>query len=142
MYSSCASSTWSFPSALTACWAKMSRMSRVRSTTRAFSSFSSRPLLRRRELVVDEQHLGARVVVGLLQLVQLALADVRAWIGARPVLDEARDGLDTCRTRKLFELRELVVGIDALREHGQDEPALGLEARRGIGLTGRHRQSL
>jgi len=58
------------------------------------------------------------------------------------VLDEARDGLDTCRTRKLFELRELVVGIDALREHGQDEPALGLEARRGIGLTRRHRQSL
>src|SRR5664279_2546138 len=42
MYSSCASSTWSFPSALIACCAKMSRMSSVLSTTRAFSSFSSR----------------------------------------------------------------------------------------------------
>ena len=99
-------------------------------------------LLRRRQLVVDDEHLGARVVVGLLQLVQLALADVRARIRARPVLDEARDGLHTRGARKLFELRELVVGIDTLREHGQDEPALGLEARRGIRLTGRHRQSL
>src|SRR5439155_1043149 len=41
LYSSCASSTWSFPSALTACWAKMSRISWVRSTTRAESAFSS-----------------------------------------------------------------------------------------------------
>src|SRR5215831_10092910 len=35
LYSSCASSTWSLPSALTACCAKMSRISCVRSTTRA-----------------------------------------------------------------------------------------------------------
>src|SRR5439155_423486 len=40
LYSSCASSTWSFPSAETACWAKMSRMSCVRSTTRTPSAFS------------------------------------------------------------------------------------------------------
>src|SRR5206468_3371906 len=40
LYSSCASSTWSLPSADTACWAKMSRMSWVRSTTRALSAFS------------------------------------------------------------------------------------------------------
>src|SRR5689334_13631352 len=37
LYSSWASSTWSFPSALTACWAKMSRISCVRSITRALS---------------------------------------------------------------------------------------------------------
>ncbi len=41
LYSSCASSTWSFPSALRACWAKMSRISCVRSTTRALSASSS-----------------------------------------------------------------------------------------------------
>ena len=40
LYSSCASSTWSLPSAVTACWAKMSRISCVRSTTRASSAFS------------------------------------------------------------------------------------------------------
>jgi hypothetical protein len=55
------------------------------------------------------------------------------------VLDETRDGLDARGARELFELLELLVGIDALREHGKDEPALGLEARRGIGLTWRHR---
>jgi hypothetical protein len=29
-----------------------------------------------------------------------------------------------------------------LCEHGEDEPALGLEARRGIGLSDGHRTSL
>ena len=41
LYSSCASSTCSLPSALVACWAKMSRISCVRSTTRAVRAFSS-----------------------------------------------------------------------------------------------------
>ena len=41
LYSSWASSTWSLPSALRACWAKMSRISCVRSTTRAWRRFSS-----------------------------------------------------------------------------------------------------
>ena len=40
LYSSCASSTWSFPSADVACWAKMSRISCVRSMTRVSSAFS------------------------------------------------------------------------------------------------------
>ena len=47
-----------------------------------------RPLLHGIELVVDEQHLGARVAVRLLQLLELALADVRARIRARALLDE------------------------------------------------------
>jgi hypothetical protein len=58
------------------------------------------------------------------------------------VLDQAHDGLDAGGARELFELLELLVGIDALCEHSKDEPALGLEARRGIGLSWRHRQSL
>ena len=41
LYSSCASSTCSLPSALRACWAKMSRISCVRSTTRAVRASSS-----------------------------------------------------------------------------------------------------
>ena len=59
LYSSWASSTWSLPSALAACWAKMSRISCVRSTTRAVRRVLERALLRRLELVVDEQHLRA-----------------------------------------------------------------------------------
>ena len=58
LYSSCASSTWSLPSALTACWAKMSRISCVRSTTRVVERVLEVALLRRVELVVDEQALG------------------------------------------------------------------------------------
>ena len=95
-------------------------------------------LLRRRELVVDDQHLGARVSVGLLQLAELPLADVGARIRRLAVLDEPGDGLDAGRPGELLELGELAVWIDALRQHGKDEPALGLEARRGIGLSHRH----
>jgi len=54
------------------------------------------------------------------------------------VLDEARDRLDARRAGELLELRQLVVRIDALHEHGQDKPALGLEARRRIALSRRH----
>ena len=54
LYSSCASSTWSLPSALRACWAKMSRISCVRSTTRALQRVLEAPLLARVELVVDD----------------------------------------------------------------------------------------
>ena len=96
------------------------------------------PLLGRRELVVDDEHLGAGVAVRLLQLVELPLADVAARVGRRPMLDETGDRLDACRARELVELRELVVRVDALREHGKDEPALGLETRRGIRPSRRH----
>jgi hypothetical protein len=36
----------------------------------------------------------------------------------RTMLHEAPDRLDAGRARELFELRELVVGVDALCEHG------------------------
>jgi len=95
-------------------------------------------LLGRRELVVDDQDLGSRVSVRLLQLVELPLADVRAGIGLRAVLHEPRDRLDARGAAELLQLGELAVRIDALSENGQDKAALGLEARRGIGLSRRH----
>ena len=95
-------------------------------------------LLRRRQLVVDDQDLGARVAVRLLQLVELALADVRPRIRVRAVLDEPGDGLDAGGAAELVQLGQLVVRIDSLGEDGEDEAALGLEARRGIGLSRRH----
>ena len=101
-----------------------------------------RALLRRAELVVDDQHLCLGLAVGLLQLVELPLADVRARVGEPPVLDDPADGLDARRPRELLELGELVVGVDPLREHGEEEPALGLGRPGAIGLSHRHRRSL
>jgi hypothetical protein len=54
-------------------------------------------LLRRRQLVVDHEHLRARGGVGLLQLGELPLADVRPRIGAAALLRQFRDGLDPGR---------------------------------------------
>ena len=42
MYESWASSTWTLPSRLRACWAKMSRISAVRSITLTLTMLSSR----------------------------------------------------------------------------------------------------
>ena len=106
----------------------MSRISCVRSTTRAVERVLERLLLRRLELVVDDQHLGVRVLVGLLQLLELALADVRARIRARALLHELGDRLDARGARELAQLAELLLGVGGLGEDGQHEPALGLDA--------------
>src|SRR5207247_3102456 len=55
-------------------------------------------------------------------------------------LYEPCHGLDPSGAGELLELCELAVRVDPLREHGQDEPALGLRARRRIGLSDRHLQ--
>ena len=54
------------------------------------------------------------------------------------MLDESGERAHAGGPRELLELGQLVVGIDALREDGEDEPALGLEARRRIGLSHCH----
>jgi succinyl-diaminopimelate desuccinylase len=54
------------------------------------------------------------------------------------VLHEPAHGLYAGGPGELLELGELFVGIDSLSEHGEDEPALGLRARREIGLSCRH----
>ena len=63
-------------------------------------------LLHRRELVVDDQRLGARALERLLQLLELALADVGARIGPLAVLDELGHRLDARGARELAQLRE------------------------------------
>src|SRR5439155_533536 len=65
-----------------------------------------RPLLGRLELVVDEQHLRARLAVGLLQLLELALAHVGSPLRVWAVLDELADPL----AEGLQELRSAVAG--------------------------------
>jgi hypothetical protein len=44
----------------------------------------------------------------------------------RALLDELRDRLDSGGARELAELAELVLRVGRLRQHGEDEPALGL----------------
>ncbi len=92
------------------------------------------PLLNRAELVVDEKRLCVRLRERLLQLDQLPLADIRARLGMGPVLDELADRLDARGARELLELAELPLSLDPGCEHGHDEPALGLRARRRIRL--------
>ena len=78
-----------------------------------------RALLRGVELVVDEQHLRAGVAVRLLQLLELALADVRARIGARRAAARARPTGSTPAVRASSRSSpSSSVGVRSLREHG------------------------
>jgi len=59
-------------------------------------------LLHRRELVVDEQRLGAGACKCFFQLDQLPLADVGAGLRPRCSLDQLSDGFDPCGARELL----------------------------------------
>ena len=111
---------------------------RVRSTTRASSSFSSVRCCDGLSSLSTMSTSAFGFAVGLLQLLELPLADERARIGARAVLDDLRDRVDAGGARELLELGDLVCRVGAGREHGEDEPALGLGRRRAIGLFHRH----
>jgi hypothetical protein len=45
------------------------------------------------------------------------------------LLHHLPDRGDTCRARQLAQLLELAVAVGALRQHGQQQPALGLGTR-------------
>ena len=83
-------------------------------------------LLRRIQLVVDDQALGLELLEALLDLLELPLADVGALRGAGTVLDRPADRDHSGRARELLDLGELLGGIDALGQHCEDEPALRL----------------
>ena len=83
-------------------------------------------LLHRIELAVDEQALGVGLVEELLQLLELALADVGSLGRTRPMLHDAADRLDAGRPCELLDLGQLVVGICSLSQDREDEPALRL----------------
>ena len=139
LYSSCASSTWSLPSALTGVLGEdVEDQLRAVDDARLRGAFSSVRCWDGRSSSSTTSTSAPAAGVALLQLVELALADVRARVGVRPVLDEAADRAHAGGPRELLELGQLLVGIDSLREDGQDEPALGLEARRRIGLSHCH----
>ena len=97
-----------------------------------------RPLLHGAELVVDEQHLRAGRRIVLFQLRELSLADVTPRIRPRTVLGQRVDRLDACGARQLLQLGQLLLRNDALGQNREGKPALGLGARRRIGLVCRH----
>ena len=99
-----------------------------------------RALLGGAELVVDEQDLGLRPGVRLLELRELALADEGARIRVGAVLHELADRSHTRGARELAKLGELALAVDPFREHTDDEAALGLRLGAGIGLPNRHRR--
>ena len=102
------------------------------------AAFSSSRCCDGRELVVDEQHLGARVAVRLLQLVELPLADVVRVSGCGRCWTSRATGSTPAVRASSSSSASSSSGSTPCREHGQDEPALGLETRRGIGLSRRH----
>ena len=85
----------------------MSRISCVRSTTRACSESSSVRCCDRLELVVDEQHLRAGLLVRRFSSSSFPLPEVRATLGARASLDELADRLDESGVRELTQLAQL-----------------------------------
>ena len=126
LYSSCASSTWSFPSARHGVLGEDVE-DQLRPVDHArVERVLEEALLRRVELVVDEQALGLGRVEALLQLLELALADVRALRRTGAMLHDAADRLDAGGARELLDLGQLVVGIRTLSQHREDEPALRL----------------
>ena len=138
LYSSCASSTWSLPSALHGVLGED-----VEDQLRAVDDARRQrileaPLLRRRQLVVDQERLCARVPEGALELDELALADIGALVGPRPLLHDLRHRVDAGRPSQLAELPQLLVGIDVRAQHGDDEAPLRLGARSGIRLVLSH----
>ena len=92
-------------------------------------------LLHRRELVVDEKRFGAGAPERLLQLHQLSLAYVGARLRSGCALHQVAHGLDPGGARELAQFVELAIRVDPLRQHRDDEPALGLGTRRRIRLA-------
>ena len=97
-----------------------------------------RLLLRRRELVVDDEDVGLELLERLLELAELPLSDVGSRVGRHAMLDDVAARLDARGPCELAELVELRGGIDSLRDHREHEPTFGLGARAGIRLAHRH----
>ena len=80
-YCSWASSTWALPSLLRACWAKMSRISAVRSMTLTLHDVFQLAELAGRQLAVADHGVGAGRDDDVAQLLGLARADIGGRVG-------------------------------------------------------------
>ena len=134
LYSSCASSTWSFPSALTACWAKMSRISCVRSTTRAASASSSaRCCVGSSSSSTSRTSALAVARTACFSSSSLPLPTYVRGPGCARCWTSSPTGSTPAVRASSRSSPSSSLGVGALREHGEHEPALGLDARLGFG---------
>ena len=138
LYSSCASSTWSLPSALTACWAKMSRISCVRSITRACRWFSRKRCCDGSSSSSTSRLSASRSANASFSSSSLPLPTYVRCAGRGAVLVDAADRPDARGARQLVDLGQLLLGVRALRQHREDEAALRLLVQR-LACTWNHR---
>ena len=111
MYSICASDTCALPSRLVACWAKMSRISAVRSMTLTLTAFSSAFSCAGRQFAVADHGVGAGGHHDLTQLLRLARADVGRRVGLVAALDQALEHLRARGLGQRGQLGEAGVGV-------------------------------
>ena len=107
-YSSWASSTWRWASWVCAWVAKMSRMTSVRSMTLTSSGRLEVSRLRGAQVVVEDDDVGLVGLDQLLQLLDLARADVGGDVDLLPLLEHAADHVQAGR---LGQAANLVQGI-------------------------------
>ena len=112
LYSSCASSTCSLPSALCACPAKMSRITRRAVDDRHAEPLLEVALLARAQLVVADDDVRVGELRGLLDLDELAGPEVRVRMRLLEVLDDLPDDRDAGRAQQLVQLGEVVAGLE------------------------------
>ena len=111
MYSICAKATCALPSAEVACWAKMSRISAVRSMTLTLTTFSSAFSCAGSQLAVADDGVGAGRQDDVAQLRGLARADVGGRVGFVAPLDQALEHLGARGLGQRRELGEAGVGV-------------------------------
>ena len=134
LYSSCASSTWSLPSALDGVLGedvedqlRAVDDARLRACPRASRCWTGRARRRR----AARRRRPPRTPPSAPRACPCRRRC--ACAGLRAVLDELADRLDAGGARELAQLGELLARRRGRREHRDDEPALGLGARRGSG---------
>ena len=112
-YSSWASSTWSRPSWVWACSAKMSRISRLRSMTLTLSSSSRARCWAGDSSSSAIEDVEAGLALGRDELLGLALADVPVRVDVAAVLPLGADDLGTGRRGEVGELGQRVLGASS-----------------------------
>ena len=102
--------------------AKMSRISSLRSSTLSLVAFSRLRICGRRQVVVEDDHVGVGGRDLLLQFFELALADVAGGVDLQPPLAEAADDGGAGGGRQAAQLVERVVADPgAVRQVHADE---------------------
>ena len=132
LYSSCASSTWSLPSAEAAWSAKMSRMIAVRSITGTPVSCSRLRSWRGSSSSSQAIRFAFDSCDRALQLLDLALAEVVVRVGLAPALDQLARDRDAGGAQQLLQLGKLVA---ARRRAGDGSTAMQSARWRARGLT-------